>query len=36
MLAEKDKKLKNTVPPPKVVQAKIRSLAGQLAKKDIP
>ena len=36
MLAEKDEKLKNTVPPPKVVQAKIRGLTGKLAGKDAP
>jgi hypothetical protein len=36
MLAERDEKLKNTVPPPKDVRAKIRSPTGQFAVKDTP
>ena len=34
MLAEKEKKIKKSVPPPEAVQAKIRGLVGQLAGKD--
>jgi hypothetical protein len=34
MLAEKDKQLKKSVPPPAEVLAKIRGLTGQLAGKD--
>jgi hypothetical protein len=36
MLAEKDEKLKNTIPPPENVWLKFRSLAWQLARKDKP
>jgi len=34
MSAEKEKKIKKSVPPPEAVQAKIRGLVGQLAGKD--